>query len=65
MYVKRGIYERIGMQNPDAVYKLARKNFRQKFAEKCLDDIIGFVDSWKGFNGATRWAWRAVLGARV
>jgi hypothetical protein len=65
MYVKREIYERIGLENPDAVYKLAQKNFRQKFAEKCLDDIIEFVDSWKGLNNATRWAWRWFLGANV
>ena len=65
MYVKREIYERIGMANPDEAYKLASKNFKQKFADKCLDDIIEFVDSWKGFNPATRWAWRWVLDAKV
>jgi len=65
MYVKQEIFERIGLENPDKVFKIAAKNFKQKFAEKCLDDIIEFVDSWKGFNRATRWAWRAVLGAKV
>ncbi|MDB5110090.1 MAG: hypothetical protein JWR67_1204 [Mucilaginibacter sp.] len=65
MYVKQEIFERIGIENAPAVYKLAAQNFKQKFADKCLDDIIEFVDSWKGFNGATRWAWRLVLGARV
>ncbi|SDS77400.1 P-aminobenzoate N-oxygenase AurF [Mucilaginibacter mallensis] len=65
MYVKREIYERIGMENPDKVYELASKNFKQKFADKCLHDIIEFVDSWKGLNNATRWAWRWVLGAKV
>jgi hypothetical protein len=65
MYVKREIYERIGMENPDQAYKLAQKNFKQKFADKCLKDIIEFVDSWKGFNNLTRWAWRGLLGAKV
>jgi len=65
MYVKREIYERVGLENPDAVYKIASKNFRQKFADRCLDDIIEFVDSWGGFNRATRWAWRSVIGAKV
>ena len=65
MYVKREIYERIGMENPDQAYKLAQKNFKQKFSEKCLKDIIEFVDSWKGFNLLTRWAWRGLLGAKV
>jgi hypothetical protein len=65
MYVKREIYERIGLDNPRKVYKIAAKNFKQKFAEKCLVDIIDFVNEWKGFNGATRWAWRWLLGANV
>jgi hypothetical protein len=65
MYVKREIYERIGMANPDEAYKQASKNFKQKFADKCLGDIIKFVASWNGFNPATRWVWRLVLGASV
>ena len=65
MYVKKEIFERLGIENPDKVFKLASKNFKQKFAEKCLGDIIEFVDSWKGFNRATRWAWRWLLGANV
>ncbi|WP_158996234.1 diiron oxygenase [Mucilaginibacter sp. L196] len=65
MYVKREIYERIGMENPDLAYKLAQKNFKQKFADKCLKDIIEFVDGWKGFNNLTRWAWRWLLDAKV
>lgn len=65
MYVKREIYERIGLANPDQAYKQASDNFKQKFADRCLDDIIEFVASWKGFNLATRWAWRWVLGAKI
>ena len=65
MYVKKEIYERIGLENPDKLFKLAAKNFKQKFAQKCLDDIIEFVNEWKGFNLATRWAWRLLLGAKV
>jgi len=65
MYVKREIYERIGLENPGQVYKIAARNFKQKFSETCLNDITKFVDSWKGFNGATRWAWRWILGVKV
>jgi len=65
MYVKKEIYQRIGMENPEQVYKLASANFKKKFSETCLKDITQFVDSWKGFNLLTRWAWRAVLGAKV
>jgi hypothetical protein len=65
MYVKKEIYERIGVENPEQVYKLAARNFKQKFSENCLNDITKFVASWKGFNRATRWAWRWALGAKV
>ncbi len=65
MYVKREIYQRIGLKNPDSVYKAAKKNFKQKFAERCLDDIIAFVREWGGFSKLTRFAWRWVLGAKV
>ena len=65
MYVKKEIFERIGIQNPDQVYKAARKNFKTKFSETCLNDIIPFVNEWKGFNLLTRWAWRLVLNAKV
>jgi hypothetical protein len=65
MYVKKEIFERIGLENSDKAFKLAQKNFKQKFAEKCLNDITEFVDSWRGFNVATRWAWRWILNAKV
>src|SRR6201996_7619969 len=65
MYVKQEIYERIGLENPKQAYKLASKNFKTKFADTCLKDIIKFVDSWGGFNFLTRGMWRAVLGAKV
>jgi len=65
MYVKKEIYDRIGLENADEVYKLASVNFKKKFAETCLKDITAFVESWKGFNILTRWAWRTVLGAKV
>jgi hypothetical protein len=65
MYVKKEIYERIGLENPEKTYKLAAKNFKKKFSETCLNDIIKFVDGWKGFNLLTRWAWRLVLDAKV
>jgi len=65
MYVKKEIFERIGLENPDQVFKVASKNFKKKFSETCLKDIIEFVDEWKGFNLLTRWAWRWVLNAKV
>jgi len=65
MYVKKEIYERIGIKDADIVYKLAYNNYKKKFSENCLKDIIKFIDEWKGFNRATRWAWRWLLDAKV
>ncbi len=65
MYVKKEIFERIGLEDPDKVFKIASKNFKKKFSETCLKDIIEFVDEWKGFNLLTRWAWRWVLSAKI
>lgn len=65
MYVKKEIYKRIGLENYKQLYKMAAPNFKKKFSETCLTGIIQFVDSWKGFNGATRWAWRWLLAAKV
>jgi len=65
MYVKREIYERIGIDNPEKAFEMASANFKKKFAKTCLNDIIKFVDSWGGFNRLTRWAWRLVLNAGV
>lgn len=65
MYVRKEIYERIGMQNPDVLFKEAQQNYRAKFTRNCLEQIIEFVDSWGGFNNATRWAWRLLLKAKV
>ncbi|MBS1526211.1 MAG: diiron oxygenase [Bacteroidetes bacterium] len=65
LYVKKEIYQRIGLENPQIAYKLALKNYKEKFTQSCLPDIIEFVDSWHGFNRATRWAWRRLMGAKV
>ena len=63
MYVKKEIYQRIGMENPEQAYKLASANFKKKFSETCLKDITKFVDSWKGFNLLTRWALAERIGS--
>jgi len=65
MYVQKEIYQRIGLSNADEVYKVASINFKKKFAEKCLVDIVPFVRGWGGFNFLTRWAWRKILSAEV
>ena len=65
LYVKREIFERIGMENPEKAYKVAYKNYKKIFARECLGDITQVVEEWKGFNWATRWAWRLLLDAKV
>jgi hypothetical protein len=65
MYVKKEIFTRIGLENPDAVFKLAYANYKQKFGQSCLKSIVEYVDEWHGFNKATRWAWRLLLKAEV
>lgn len=65
LYVKKEIYNRIGLKDPGAVYKQARANYKKKFTSIGLTKVIEFVDSWHGFNGATRWAWRLLMDVKV
>lgn len=65
LYVKKEIFERIGVENPGKVYKQALKNYEKTFAEECLGDITAVVKEWNGFNWSTRWAWRWLLKAKV
>jgi hypothetical protein len=65
LYVRKEIYKRIGLENPDTVFKIASKNYKKKFSEIGLAGVVDFVKSWNGFTGATRWAWRWVLGVKV
>lgn len=65
LYVKKEIYQRIGISDPTLAYKQALNNYKEKFTQSCLQDIIEFVDSWRGFNSATRWAWRWLMNAKV
>jgi bacterioferritin (cytochrome b1) len=65
MYIRKEIYERIGLENAGEVYNQAQKSYREKFTQNCLGQIMEFVNSWGGFNTATRWAWRWLLKAKV
>jgi hypothetical protein len=65
LYVRKEIYRRVGLENPDAAYKIASKNYKNKFAEIGLTGVVDFVKSWNGFTGATRWAWRLLMGVKV
>jgi hypothetical protein len=65
LYVKKEIFERIGVADPEKAYRAALKNYEKLFAKECLGDITAVVSEWKGFNWATRWAWRWLLKANV
>ena len=64
-YVKEQIYQWSGIQNSRSIYKKASRNYKKNFGHSCLEDIIGFVTEIKGFNWATRWAWRVFLKASI
>lgn len=63
LYVKKEIFERIGLANPDQVYKQAYANYRQKFAQHCLHTNVDFVADFRGFNWLTRPLWKLLLNA--
>ena len=65
LYVKKEIYNRIGLKDPGKMYQLARNNYKSKFTGIGLSKVIEFVDSWGGFNRATRWAWRLLMDVTV
>ncbi|AHM59465.1 membrane protein [Flammeovirgaceae bacterium 311] len=65
LYVKKEIFERIGAADPERMYRAALKYYEIIFAQECLGDITAVVEEWKGFNWATRWAWRWLLKAKV
>ena len=65
LYVKQEVYDRIGLPDATGVYKMALPHYRNKFTGIGLTKVVEFVDSWNGFNMATRWAWRKLMGVQV
>ncbi|MEK6780121.1 MAG: diiron oxygenase [Bacteroidota bacterium] len=61
MYVKREIFERIGLKDSKKIYKIAYANYQQKFARECLGSITDFVKSFNGFNWITKPVWKVLL----
>ena len=50
MYVKKEIFERIGLENPDKVFKIAAKNFKQKFAENAWTILSNLLMNGKALT---------------
>jgi hypothetical protein len=61
MYVKREIFDRIGLPDSKKVYKMAYANYQKKFASECLGSIVDFVKSFDGFNWITKPVWKVLL----
>ena len=64
LYVKQEIYERIGIENPKQVYKEAKRSYKEKFTHIGISGVIDFVNSWNGFTGASKWAWKRFIGVK-
>lgn len=65
LYVKKEIFERIGVDDPMKYQKAAYGHYRHKFAEHCLEDSIEFVQDFNGFNWLTRPLWKWILKAKI
>ncbi len=65
MYVKREIFERVGVAKPKKVYKMARKNYRDKFSRTCLYEAVEYAKEFNGFNWFTKLIWKWILKAEI
>jgi hypothetical protein len=65
LYVKKEIFERIGVEDPERYARAAAQNLKQKLGEHCLEDALEFVQSFNGFNWLTRPVWRWVMHVEV
>ena len=62
LYVKKEIFEAIGVDDPEKYQKAAYQHYKIKFANECLDGSIEYVKEFNGFNRITKPLWKRVLG---
>lgn len=65
MYVKKEIFERVGVVNPRQVYKAAKKNYLDKFSRNCLGEAVEFAKEFNGFNRFTKLIWKWLFKIEV
>jgi hypothetical protein len=65
MYVKKEIFQRAGIADVKALYKSAKKNYRNNFSNTCLKTAIEFVKEFNGFNSITKPFWKRLLNAKI
>lgn len=58
LYVKTEIFERLDVPQPKRFARAASKNLKIKLGEACLEEVVEFVQSFRGFNWLTRPLWR-------
>ncbi|MCT4624692.1 MAG: diiron oxygenase [Schleiferiaceae bacterium] len=64
LYVRREIFEEIGVKNPKKFTRAARKNLHSKFTKLCIDDVVSFVREIDGFNFVTKPIWKILLNVK-
>lgn len=64
LYVKKEIFERIGVAGAERYTDAAARNLKKKLGQNCLDEAIEFVQDFRGFNWLTRPLWRWLLDVR-
>lgn len=65
LYVKKEIFKRIEVDDPETFFKTAKKNFKINFAKHCTSTTKEFVERINGFNWLTKPLWRSVLKMEI
>jgi hypothetical protein len=65
MYVKKEIFDRVGVKHSRQVYKAARKNYRLNFSKNYLGETVDFAREFNGFNTITKSFWKWLLKIEI
>ena len=65
LYVTKENFEAIGVKDAGKYARIASKNLKQKFGATYLDELIEFVQDFRGFNFITKPLWKKILAARL
>ncbi len=65
MYVRKEIFDKMGLINTKALYKKARRNLAVKFGRLCLSEVNAYVDSFNGWNAISRYLAKVFLKINI
>ena len=65
MYVRKEIFDELGLKNTDRIYKRAKKELAYKFGKLCLSEVNQYVRSFNGWNTFTKFVAAKVLKAKI